>query len=102
MSLASSVVPSNAGSDVNLTEKPIPAVNEKEVEAIALEKENSSKRDKEKEKKKQGRSFAFGLFSYFVSNKDDVEKTADGPSPRPMRLIAPLYCGVSAAMSFCK
>lgn len=90
---------SNTSSDANLTEKQSPLVDEKEVEAIARQKEQSSKRDKDKKKKKRGCSF--GL-SYFVSNKEDIEKAADGPSLRPTRLLAPIYCGLAAALSFCR
>lgn len=98
-SAAQSTVASNAGSDVNLNEKQAPAVDEKEVEAIAKEKEQSSKREKDKKKKKRGCSLGLG---YFVSNKEDMEKAADGSAPRPMRLLAPIYCGLAAALSFCK
>lgn len=52
-------------------------------------------------KKPKKRSCSLGL-SYFVSNKDDVEKVADGTSDRPTRLIAPLYCGFAAALSLCE
>lgn len=94
-SVPSSAAPSSPGSDVNLTEKPAAVVDEKEVAAIVKEKEQSGKRKKDK------RSCSFG-FGYFVSNKEDVEKSADGPSARPMRLLAPVYCGLAAALSFCE
>lgn len=94
-----SVAPSSAGSDVNLTEKETAVVNEKEVAAAVKEKEQSSKREKDKKKKKSG--FSLGL-GYFVSAKEDVEKNADGPSVRPQRLLAPIYCGLACALSFCK
>lgn len=41
-----------------------------------------------------------GVFHYFVSSKDDVERIADGPSARPMRLLAPFYSGLAGALSF--
>ncbi|KAI0739937.1 glycosyl transferase family group 2-domain-containing protein [Daedaleopsis nitida] len=49
-----------------------------------------------KDKKKKKR---FWGFAYWVADKDDVEKTAEGPSPRPIRLIAPFYNGLGVAMS---
>ena len=52
-SLTSSAAPSNTGSDVNLTEKPSPVVNEKDVAAIVMEKEQSSKREKDKKTEKK-------------------------------------------------
>ena len=52
-SLTSSAAPSNTGSDVNLTEKPSPVVNEKDVAAIVKEKEQSSKREKDKKTEKK-------------------------------------------------
>ena len=100
-SMSSSAPQSNTGSDAYLTEKPEAGhgINEKEVAAIVKEKE-TSKRDKDKQKKKK-RSCRLGL-GYFVSSKEDVEKTAGGPSERPMRLMAPIYCGLACALSFCR
>lgn len=69
-------------------------IDEKEV-AAAIEQ----KKAETKPKKKRDCSWGLG---YLVSSKEDVEKTADGPSERPMRLLAPFYAGISAAMSFCK
>ena len=94
-SLASSAAPS--ASDVNLTEKAVEIVDEKEVAAIVEQKVDSSKRTDGKQK---SRGCRLGL-GYFVSSKEDIEKTAQGPSERPMRLLAPFYAGVSAAMSIC-
>ena len=97
-SLQSSVAPSTMGSasDVNLTEKTKEkegVVNEKEVAAIVEKKKNNP----EKKKKKH----LFGL-GYWFSDSDDVEKTAEGPSERPMRLFAPFYGGIAAALSVCE
>ncbi|TCD64806.1 hypothetical protein EIP91_003618 [Steccherinum ochraceum] len=91
-SLQSSVAPSTTGSasDVNLAEKTKETVvNEKEVAAIV------EKKNRQPEKKKRS---LFGL-GYFFSDQDDVEKSADGPSERPMRLFAPFYGGIAAALS---
>ncbi|KIP01700.1 hypothetical protein PHLGIDRAFT_26915 [Phlebiopsis gigantea 11061_1 CR5-6] len=90
---SSSAAPSNTGSDVNLTEK---GALDKEA-AKEKEKEHAEKRIAEKQAK--SRVCRLGL-GYFVSSKHDVEKTADGPSPRPTRLLAPFYCGLAAAFSF--
>ncbi|PCH34589.1 hypothetical protein WOLCODRAFT_106236 [Wolfiporia cocos MD-104 SS10] len=87
-SLASSSAPSTTASNAHLTEK-VPALDEKEVAAVAKKKEAP--------KKKKRRSC--GLFRYWVSDKQDVEKSAEGPSNRPMRLFAPFYGGLGAAMS---
>ena len=52
--------------------------------------------------------FSLGsLFGYFVSAKKDVAEThgADaekgGSDVRPTRLLAPFYCGLACALSFC-
>ncbi|OCH85861.1 hypothetical protein OBBRIDRAFT_739082 [Obba rivulosa] len=84
-SLPSSVAPSNTASDVNLNEKAV--VETKETEAVVSRPEKPQKK----------RSCGLG---YFVSKKDDVEKIADGPSDRPMRMFAPFYAGLACALSF--
>ncbi|EED77802.1 predicted protein [Postia placenta Mad-698-R] len=87
-SLASSAVASANASHTNLNDwSRQPAINEKEVAALAKEKELQPKRK---------RSCRLG---YFVSDKNDVEKTAHGPSHRPVRLFAPFYSGLAAALS---
>ncbi|KZT03069.1 uncharacterized protein LAESUDRAFT_729581 [Laetiporus sulphureus 93-53] len=89
-SLASSAVPSttSSASDVNLTEKAMPIMDEKEVSAATQEKAKPKKKSR-----------GLGFFNYWVSAKDDVEKTADGASVRPVRLFAPVYGGLAAAFS---
>ncbi|KZT03077.1 uncharacterized protein LAESUDRAFT_660491 [Laetiporus sulphureus 93-53] len=88
-SLASSAMTSMiaSASDMNLTEKVMTIIDEKEVSAIANEKG--------KPKKSRG----LGFFNYWVSAKDDVEKNADGASKRPVRLFAAVYGGFAAALS---
>ncbi|TFY58029.1 hypothetical protein EVJ58_g6671 [Rhodofomes roseus] len=89
-SLASSIAPSTyaSDSDVNLTEKTqqAPVVTEKEVAELAQKKEPKPKKRN------------CGIFSYWVSAKEDMdsEKTA---SNRPIRLFAPVYGGLAAALS---
>ncbi|KAI0089907.1 glycosyl transferase family group 2-domain-containing protein [Irpex rosettiformis] len=85
--LASSAPPSAAGSNANLTEKPIEDIKESEVSAKSLQKQ---------EHKNSKKSRGCGIFGYFVSSKDDVEKTA---SQRPMRMFAPVYGGLTIAMA---
>ena len=98
-SLAPSADGSPTGSAQNLTENPMPSINEKEVAAIAKEKEQSGKRgDKDDRSKRRG----CGIFGYFVSNKEDVEKSAEGPSSRPMRMFAPIYGGLAVALAICE
>ncbi|KAJ3534694.1 hypothetical protein NM688_g7097 [Phlebia brevispora] len=89
--LGASAAPSAATSAVNLNlnEKAVEIINEKAVEEAAAAKA---------EKKKIRSCLSFG-FGYFVSSKDDVEQTADGPSPRPMRMLAPFYGGLATALS---
>ncbi|KZT65726.1 hypothetical protein DAEQUDRAFT_731159 [Daedalea quercina L-15889] len=88
-SLASSIASSTnvSTSNINLTEKTrrSAVVTEKEVAELTENKEKS------KPKKRN-----CGIFSYWVSAKDDVEKTA---SNRPIRLFAPVYGGLAAALS---
>ena len=79
-----------SASDMNLTEKVMTIIDEKEVSAIANEKG--------KPKKSRG----LGFFNYWVSAKDDVEKNADGASKRPVRLFAAVYGGFAAALSICE
>ncbi|GBE85655.1 glycosyl transferase family group 2-domain-containing protein [Sparassis latifolia] len=88
-SLTNSVVASTSASYDNLTEKVETAINEKEVVAIAKEKETTQK----------PRTCAINIFRYWVSDKDDVEKRAEGPSYRPTRLFGPVYAGFAAALS---
>ena len=57
-------------------------------------------KEKDKKKKKSRSCLSLG-FGYFVSSRDDVEKTAEGPSHRPMRMLAPFYSGVAVALSIC-
>ena len=89
--------PSNGSSDAHLTEKANPGahahVETKEVpDAAAVAAARAQKPVKKR----------FWGFSYFVTDKDDVEKTAEGPSPRPVRLFAPIYNGLGVALSFCE
>ncbi|KAF9808119.1 hypothetical protein IEO21_07973 [Rhodonia placenta] len=86
-SRAGSVVASADVSYTNLNELSH-AVSGNEVADPPKEKELPPKRKK--------RSCGLG---YFVSDKNDVEKTARGPSHRPVRLFAPIYSGVGAALS---
>ncbi|EKM51445.1 uncharacterized protein PHACADRAFT_178076 [Phanerochaete carnosa HHB-10118-sp] len=92
MSVASE---SKSGSDLHLTEK----LNLDEVAALSKEKEEQANSKRKKDKQRKERRCRFGL-GYFVSSKEDVEKAAEGPSERPTRLFAPVYCGFACAMSF--
>ncbi|TFK84669.1 hypothetical protein K466DRAFT_601808 [Polyporus arcularius HHB13444] len=87
-SLASSAAASTmAASDVNLTEKPSPAATEKAGIVLAPKEL--------KEPKKRG----CNIFGYWRADATDLEKTAEGPSARPVRMFAPVYCGLGAALS---
>lgn len=79
-------------SNVNLTEKTKQAhvVSEKEVAELAQKKEKS---------KPKGRRC--GIFSYWVSSKGDMD-SEETASNRPIRLFAPVYGGLAAALSVCK
>lgn len=90
-SLVSSAVPSTTGSDVNLTEK--------SKQAVLDDKEVAARAEKKKVGKKSKRRCGLG---YWFSDNTDVEKTADGPSPRPIRLFAPFYGGIAAGLSICQ
>ena len=89
-------VASNASSDVNLTEKV------KEQHAAAATKEVPSALEAEAARNKPPKKSRLWGLSYFVANKGDVEKVADGPSPRPVRLFAPFYNGLGVALSICR
>ncbi|EKM60565.1 uncharacterized protein PHACADRAFT_110066 [Phanerochaete carnosa HHB-10118-sp] len=89
-SLGSEIDTSPVSSEQNL--KAI--VDEKEIETLAKEKEQSGKDSRTTAKHTFG-----GIFSYFVSNKQDVEKSAEGPSSRPMRMFAPVYGGFAVALA---
>ncbi|OJT11702.1 hypothetical protein TRAPUB_11764 [Trametes pubescens] len=79
---------SNTSSVAHLNEKPLEQAETKEVVAPA-----EDKRAKNPKKKRR-----CGL-GYWVTDKDDIEKTAEGPSPRPIRLFAPVYNGLGVALS---
>ncbi|EIW53035.1 uncharacterized protein TRAVEDRAFT_75216 [Trametes versicolor FP-101664 SS1] len=79
---------SNSSSVAHLNEKPVEQAETKEVVAPA-----EDKRVKNSKKKRR-----CGL-GYWVTDKDDIEKTAEGPSPRPIRLFAPVYNGLGVALS---
>lgn len=89
-SLVSSTAASSAGSDVHLTEK--------EKEVVVDEKAVSGNIEKKKASPKSMRRCGLG---YWFSDQTDVEKAADGPSARPIRLFAPFYGGIAAGLSFC-
>ncbi|KAH9946763.1 glycosyl transferase family group 2-domain-containing protein [Amylocystis lapponica] len=89
-SLLGSGVPSTTGSNENLNEKTKVVIDEKEVAALVNGKDKP---------RKKGRSCGWNIFHYWVSDKHDVEKNAEGPSLRPIRLFAPVYGGFGAAMS---
>ena len=67
----------------------------------AVEEAAAANDKKEKDKKKKSRSCLSLGFGYFVSSRDDVEKPAEGPSDRPMRMLAPFYSGIAVALSIC-
>ena len=90
-SLASSAAPSTAASDVNLTEK--------SQAALVTEKEVVAEAPKDKAAAPKKRSCGLG---YWKADASDLEKTAEGPSLRPTRMFAPVYCGLGAALSLCK
>ncbi|KAH9850478.1 glycosyl transferase family group 2-domain-containing protein [Lenzites betulinus] len=85
-SISSVILPSNTSSDVQLNEK-TPEATTKEVAAPA-----ENKRAKASKKRRCG-------LGYWVTDKDDVEKTAAGPSTRPIRLFAPVYNGLGVALA---
>lgn len=91
---SASLAPSNVASHINLTERAEREVRDEKEVAAAL-----AKLEGKKPKKKRGCSRGLG---YFVSSKEDIEKTAEGFSERPMRLFAPFYAGLSAGMSICE
>lgn len=90
-SLASSIAPSTAPSDVNL--------NEKSDTALVTEKAAVIPTPKVLPTPPKKRSCGLG---YWKADASDLEKTAEGPSSRPMRMFAPVYCGLGAALSLCK
>ncbi|EIW53034.1 uncharacterized protein TRAVEDRAFT_175203 [Trametes versicolor FP-101664 SS1] len=87
-SLASSIAPSTAPSDVNL--------NEKSDTALVTEKAAVIPTPKVLPTPPKKRSCGLG---YWKADASDLEKTAEGPSSRPMRMFAPVYCGLGAALS---
>ncbi|KAI0357210.1 hypothetical protein OH77DRAFT_142459 [Trametes cingulata] len=88
-SISSIVLPSSgASSAVHLNEKAPDQASAKEVTAPT--------EDARPKANKKSRRCGLG---YWLTDKGDVEKTADGPSPRPIRLFAPVYNGLGVAMS---
>ncbi|KAI0739936.1 glycosyl transferase family group 2-domain-containing protein [Daedaleopsis nitida] len=98
-SLASSAAPSTTASDVNLTEKTRAAADD------AAEKEAKSANPntivlKPKEiKQPSNKKRSCDIFGYWKADASDLEKTAEGPSARPIRLFAPVYSGIGAGLS---
>ncbi len=90
-SLASSIAPSTTPSDVNL--------NEKSDTALVTEKAAVIPTPKVLPAPPKKRSCGLG---YWKADASDLEKTAEGPSSRPMRMFAPVYCGLGAALSLCE
>ncbi|KAI0808314.1 glycosyl transferase family group 2-domain-containing protein [Fomes fomentarius] len=88
-SLASSAAPSTTASDVNLTEKARAAATEKETVVLAPKDP----------KKTPAKKRSCDIFGYWKADANDIEKTAEGPSARPIRLFAPVYSGLGAALS---
>ena len=82
-------------SDDNSAEK----IDEKELQAIVERNQASSKRAGKKD-----RTCKLGL-GYFVSNKPQTSSPTsnlEAGEKRPMRMLAPIYCGLAAGLSFCK
>lgn len=101
-----SAAPSALGSAVSLgLEKDGAVITEKEAASASAGKEREQMQKmqdkKDKRKNKKSRSCLASGFGYFVSSKDDVEKTAEGPSARPIRLLAPFNSGVAVGLSIC-
>ncbi|KAH9918350.1 glycosyl transferase family group 2-domain-containing protein [Epithele typhae] len=88
---ADDLAASTGASDATLKEKASQSAETKEVAGAA---EGAAARAQKPKKKR------FWGLAYFVTDKDDVEKTAVGPSPRPVRLFAPFYNGLGVALSF--
>ncbi|KAJ8496374.1 hypothetical protein ONZ51_g1171 [Trametes cubensis] len=88
-SISSVMIPSStASSEAHLNEKTTEEASTKE----AAPPPQDSSRPKAIKKRRCG-------LGYWVTDKEDVEKTAEGPSPRPIRLFAPVYNGLGIAMS---
>lgn len=94
---ASSLSPSVAGSNINLTEKPRLPVTP---EPGATEKESVPSPPPPPRKR--------GFWSWKLSEKkslppkSDVENATSAPQARPIRLFAPAYNGIGAALSLCE
>ncbi|KAI0327882.1 hypothetical protein GY45DRAFT_1372836 [Cubamyces sp. BRFM 1775] len=87
-SISSVVIPSStASSEAHLNEKTTEEASTKEATPPAQDA-----RPKSSKKRRCG-------LGYWVTDKEDIEKTAEGPSPRPVRLFAPVYNGLGIAMS---
>lgn len=102
-SVSTSVAPSTTASNTFLNEKlpqpPAPTALTEAVAAAAAEqaKENAEENKKSKPWKILG-------WSWTSSKEDtvDLEKGPSGPSPRPIRLFAPIYGGLGAGLSICE
>ena len=96
---ASSVSPSVMGSNINLTEK-LRRPGEVTPEPAATEKEKVSPPSPPPRKR--------GFWSWKLSekksppSKSDEENATPGPQVRPIRLFAPAYNGLGAALSLCE
>ena len=97
-SLPSSTAPSTFASDEHLTEK----AKTRDAAATVSEKPSAIVLAPKKVKTPAKRKRACDIFGYWKADASDVEKTAEGPSARPMRMFAPVYCGLGAALSLCE
>ncbi|KAF9005040.1 glycosyl transferase family group 2-domain-containing protein [Cyathus striatus] len=102
-SLANSTAPSTAGSNVNLNEKPplSPSAAVGKAAAAAL-----AERETKNQAKKEKSPWSFFNWSWKLSSKksadagpQDPEKGTSSPNARPIRLFAPFYGGMGAALS---
>lgn len=102
-SVSTSVAPSTTASNTFLSEKyPQPLAPAALTEAVAAAAAEQTKEKVEEEKKKSKPWKILG-WSWTSSKQDntDIEKGPAGPSPRPIRLFAPVYGGLGAALSIC-
>ncbi|KAI1784474.1 glycosyl transferase family group 2-domain-containing protein [Ganoderma leucocontextum] len=94
-SLASSASPSTTASDEYLTEK----VKARDAAATVSEKPSAIVLAPKELKTPLKKKRSCDIFGYWKADASDVEKTAEGPSARPTRMFAPVYCGLGAALS---
>jgi hypothetical protein len=99
--VVTSIAPSAAASNANLAYSPPTPSPDAFAGAVATASLPQEKQPVDQENSKSWKIFGW---SWTTSKADraDLEKGADMPSSRPIRLLAPIYAGLGAGLAICE